>query len=95
MAYENLNTGKKNNFYLPLPIGGTYQHNYSFYDTRMGVATIKNDKLGSAHHMAQWALFRKKNLCGVVLRKVGMFLQRTIGVRGGLFAACGESGVLL
>ena len=63
MAYENLNTGKKNNFYLPLPIGGTYQHNYSFYDTRMGVATIKNDKLGSAHHMAQWALFRKKNLC--------------------------------
>ena len=23
-------------------------------DTRMGVATIKNDKFGSAHHMAQF-----------------------------------------
>ena len=62
-AYENSITGYKKSFRPQLPIKGTYWHNDMFNVTSMVVFTIKNDKLGSVHHMAQRALFPIRDLC--------------------------------
>ena len=65
MAYQNSNTCFEKSFWPQLPIGGTHRHNNMFNVTSMVVFTIKNDKLGSVHHMAQRALFPIRNLCAL------------------------------